>query len=55
LHVYARTRWLELIAHCGDYTAPEKRVIEIALCLADITILIVFDCGQNNRFSITIR
>ena len=30
--MYARTRWLELIAHYGDCTAPEKHVIEIALC-----------------------
>jgi len=30
-------------------------VIEIALCLADITISIAFDCGQSIRFSILIR
>jgi len=52
---FARTRWLELIAHYGDCTAPDKRVIEIALCLADIAFSIVFKCDQNNRFSITIR
>ena len=55
LQVYARTRWLELIQHYEDYTAPEKRVIEISFFLADIAISIVFDCGQNNRFSIMIR
>jgi len=33
-------------------TAPEKRAIEIALCLALIAISIVIDCGQNIRFLI---
>jgi len=39
-----------LIVHYGDCTAPEKRVIEIALCLADIAISIAIDCGQSIRF-----
>jgi len=39
-----------LRAHYGDCTAPEKHVIEIALCLADIAISNAFDVAKVLNF-----
>ena len=51
---YTVHRWLDSALR-RLYSTWKAYAIEIALCLADISISIVFHRGQNIRFSITIR